>query len=161
MIADIIEPANQTLARWFIKEFDETQNKRVRIRYGVVAGWLSIFATTSLFIVKLILGLRAGYISVVADAVHLLSHLANSIILVVSFWVTSRPATAETPFGHGRMEHVAPLIMSVFLFVSGIQIGERGVHQVLEPHEVHHWPALPRILLAAVLNQNYCLIEST
>jgi len=88
---------------------------------------------------------------VVADAFHLLSHLANSIILVVSFWVTSRPATAKTPFGHGRMEHVAPLIMSVFLFVSGIQIGERAVHQVLEPHEIHYWSALPWILLATIL----------
>jgi len=151
MIADIIEPANQTLASWFIKDFDETQKKTVRIRYGMVAGWFSIFATTSLFIVKLVLGLAAGSISVIADAFHLLSHLANSIILVISFWVTSRPATAETPFGHGRMEHVAPLIMSVFLFVSGIQIGERAVHQVLEPHEIHYWPALPWILLATVL----------
>jgi cation diffusion facilitator family transporter len=46
---------------------------------------------------------------------------------------------------------VAPLIMSVFLFVSGIQIGERSVHQVLQPHEVHYWPALPWILLATIL----------
>ncbi|NIO04253.1 MAG: cation transporter, partial [Proteobacteria bacterium] len=88
---------------------------------------------------KMVLGLMAGSISVVADAFHLLSHLANSVILVISFWVTSRPATAKTPFGHGRMEHVAPLIMSVFLFVSGIQIGERSVHQVLEPHAIHYW----------------------
>jgi cation diffusion facilitator family transporter len=151
MIADIIEPANQTLASWFIKDFDETQNKTVRIRYGMVAGWVSIFATTCLFMVKLILGLAAGSISVIADSFHLLSHLANSIILVISFWITSKPATVETPFGHGRMEHVAPLIMSVFLFVSGIQIGERAVHQILEPHEIHYWPALPWILLATVL----------
>jgi cation diffusion facilitator family transporter len=49
------------------------------------------------------------------------------------------------------MEHVAPLIMSVFLFVSGIQIGERSVHQVLEPHAIHYWSALPWILLATIL----------
>jgi divalent metal cation (Fe/Co/Zn/Cd) transporter len=41
--------------------------------------------------------------------------------------------------------------MSVFLFVSGIQIGERAVHQVFDPHETHYWPALPWILLATVL----------
>jgi divalent metal cation (Fe/Co/Zn/Cd) transporter len=79
-------------------------------------------ATTALFLVKLVLGLQAGSVSVAADAFHLLSHLANSVVLVVGFWVTSRPATAETPFGHGRIEHVAHLIMSVFLSVSGIQI---------------------------------------
>lgn len=99
----------------------------------------------------MILGLKAGSISVAANAFHLLSHLANSIILVVSFKVTARPATAKTPFGHGRMEHVAPLIMSIFLFVSGIQIAETSVHQALEPHEVHYWPALPWILFATIL----------
>jgi cation diffusion facilitator family transporter len=147
----ILEAPNRALGTWFIEGFHDTDNKEVRIRYGLLAGWISIFATISLFIVKMVLGLKAGSISVVADAFHLLSHLVNSIILVVSFWVTSRPATAKTPFGHGRMEHVAPLIMSVFLFVSGIQIGERAVHQVLEPHEVHFWRTLPWILLATIL----------
>ncbi len=146
----ILETTNRALGTWFIEGFHDTDNKEVRIRYGLLAGWISIFATISLFIVKMVLGLKAGSISVVADAFHLLSHLVNSIILVVSFWVTSRPATAKTPFGHGRMEHVAPLIMSVFLFVSGIQIGERAVHQVLEPHEVHFWRTLPWILLATI-----------
>jgi len=147
----VLAAANRALGKWFIEDFDGTDNKTVRIQHGLLAGWMSIFATISLFIVKMILGLKAGSISVVADAFHLLSHLANSIILVVSFWVTSRPATAKTPFGHGRMEHVAPLIMSVFLFVSGIQIGERSIHQVLEPHAIHYWSALPWILLATIL----------
>ncbi len=147
----ILETTNRSLGTRFIEDFDDTDNKKVRIRYGLLAGSVSIFATVSLFILKMVLGLMAGSISVVADAFHLLSHLANSIILVVSFWMTSRPATAKTPFGHGRMEHVAPLIMSVFLFVSGIQIGERSVHQVLEPHEVHYWFALPWILLATII----------
>ncbi len=147
----ILEPANQVLGRWFIKDFDEISHKGVRVQYGMLAGGVSILATISLFTVKMILGLISGSISVLADAFHLLSHLANSIILVVSFWVTSRPATAKTPFGHGRMEHIAPLIMSVFLFVSGIQIGERSVHQLFEPHPIHYWPALPWILAATIL----------
>jgi cation diffusion facilitator family transporter len=147
----ILETTNRALGSWFIDDFHDTDNKKVRIQYGLLAGWVSIFATLSLFILKMVLGLMAGSVSVVADAFHLLSHLANSIILVVSFWVTSRPATAKTPFGHGRMEHVAPLIMSVFLFVSGIQIGERAVHQVLDPHDIHYWSALPWILLATIL----------
>ena len=147
----ILEATNRALGTWFIEGFDDTDNNKIRIQHGLVAGWVSIAATLSLFVLKMVLGLMAGSISVVADAFHLLSHMANSIILVVSFWVTSRPATAKTPFGHGRMEHVAPLIMSVFLFVSGIQIGERSVHQVLEPHEVHYWSALPWILLATIL----------
>jgi cation diffusion facilitator family transporter len=148
---NIINRLNQSLAKVLIKDFEETNNKAVRIKFGLTAGWISIIATLLLFIIKMILGLTAGSVSLVANAFHLLSHLANSIILVISFKVTARPATAKNPFGHGRMEHVAPLIMSVFLFVSGIQIGETSVHQALDPHEVHFWPALPWILLATII----------
>lgn len=147
----IFEQLDRRISSWFIADFDDIDNKKVRIQYGLLAGWISIIAILVLFIVKMILGLMAGSVSVVANAFHLLSHLANSIILVVSFKVTARPATAKTPFGHGRMEHVAPLIMSIFLFVSGIQIAETSVHQALEPHEVHYWPALPWILFATIL----------
>jgi len=147
----ILERANRRLGHWLIADFDKIDNQTVRIKYGLLAGWTSIILTVFLFSVKMVLGLMSGSISVVADAFHLLSHLANSIILVVTFWVTSKPATAKTPFGHGRMEHVAPLIMAIFLFVSGIQIGERALHQALDPHEIHFWAALPWILLGTVL----------
>lgn len=123
---------------------------RDRVRHGLLAGWISIVVTFLLFALKMALGILSESISVVADAFHLLSHLANSIILVVTYWISGKPATAKTPFGHGRMEHVGPLIMSIFLFVSGIQIGERAVHQILDPHEIHYWAALPWILLATV-----------
>ena len=147
----ILERFNRKVASWFIRDFDNTDNKLVRIQHGLVAGWVGTYATIALFVVKMVLGLMSGSASIVADAFHLLSHLANSIILVVSFKVTARPATARTPFGHGRMEHIAPLIMSIFLFVAGIQIGETSVHQAIEPHELHYWPALPWILLFTIL----------
>jgi len=147
----ILEKTNQTLAGYFIRDFDRTDDPIVRFRHGILAGWTSIIMTVLLFAVKMIMGLMSGSISVVADAFHLLSHLANSIILVVTFWVAAKPATAKTPFGHGRMEHIGPLIMSVFLFVSGIQIGESSLHQAVHPQAIHYWPALPWILLATVL----------
>lgn len=147
----IFEKINRALVTRFIKDFEDTFNNQVRAKHGQLAGWMSISAMLVLFIVKMGLGIRAGSISIVANAFHLLSHMANSVILVVSFKMAARPATAKTPYGHGRMEHVAPLIMSIFLFVSGIQIAEQSVHRVLEPHEVHYWNALPWILLATII----------
>jgi cation diffusion facilitator family transporter len=138
------------LGHLFISDFDRTDDKTVRIRYGLLAGWTSILMTVFLFVVKMVIGLTSGSIAVVADAFHLLSHLANSIILVITFWVTAKPATTKTPFGHGRMEHVGPMIMSIFLFISGIQIGEKAIHQAMHPQTIHYWPALPWILLATV-----------
>ena len=142
---------NRKVARWLISDFDNTDNKLVRIQYGLVAGWFGIYATFVLFVLKMTLGVLSGSVSIIANAFHLLSHLANSIILVVSFKLTARPATAKNPFGHGRMEHIAPLIMSIFLFISAIQMGERSLHQAIEPHDLHYWPALPWILLFTII----------
>ncbi len=142
---------NQKIASGFIRDFNDTDNKRVRIRYGLVSGWFSIAVIFLLFVVKIVLGLMAHSVSIIATAFHLLSHLANSIILVVTFYVTARPATEKSPFGHGRMEHIAPLIMAIFLFVSAIYIGETSVHQAVEPHEVHYFRALPWILLGTMI----------
>lgn len=147
----VLEKTNKVFATRFIKNFDDVFNNQVRAKHGQLAGWMSISAMLVLFFIKMGLGIRAGSISIVANAFHLLSHMANSAILVVTFRLAARPATSKTPYGHGRMEHVAPLIMSIFLFVSGIQIAERSVHQVLEPHEVHYWNALPWILLATII----------
>lgn len=146
-----LKSINHWLASRFIVDFDNTDNKRVRVRYGILAGWVSIFATLSLFVIKMILGVVSGSVSIIANAFHLLSHLANSVILVVTFWATARPATAKNPFGHGRMEHLAPLIMSIFLFVSGIQLAEHSFSQAFKPHELHYWNALPWILLASIV----------
>ncbi len=111
----ILEWFNKIIAKWFIKDFDNTDNKLVRINHGLVASRFGIYSTILLFVIKMTLGYLSGSVSVVASAFHLLSHLANSIILAISFKVTARPATASNPFGHGRMEHIAPLVMSIFL----------------------------------------------
>ena len=142
---------NRALAVRLIPDVDNVEDQEVRKRHAMLAGWLSIIANIVLCAVKLILGLRAGSVSVVADAFHLLSHLANSVVLVVSFWVASMPATKRTPFGQGRMEHIAPLIMAIFLFITGLRIGEEAVHRILHPQSVHYFSALPWILAATIV----------
>jgi cation diffusion facilitator family transporter len=150
-----LKPLNDGLIRIFIPDDPRTDLKSVRIRYGLLAGWASVSATLLLFVVKMYLGLRSHSVSVVANAFHLLSHLANSVVLILSFHITARPATSRNPFGHGRMEQVAPLIMSIFLFVSGIQLAETSLHRTLDPHEVHYWPALIWILFATILIKQF------
>jgi len=55
----ILEPINAMLASCFISDFENTDNKDVRIRYGLLAGWISIVAILILFVVKMVLGLMA------------------------------------------------------------------------------------------------------
>jgi hypothetical protein len=65
----ILETTNRGIGTWFIEGFEDTDNKNVRIRHGLVAGWVSIFVTLCLFVLKMVLGLMAGSISVVAEEV--------------------------------------------------------------------------------------------
>ena len=76
----VFEKTNRAIAARFIKNFDDIFNNRVRAEYGIFAGWVSITAIMVLFIIKMGLGIRAGSISIVANAFHLLSHIANSVI---------------------------------------------------------------------------------
>jgi len=147
----ILDPLHRALGRKLIRGFDNPDDRDVRNRYRLAAGWISIVVLLLLFTVKMTLGIMAGSVAVVADAFHLLTHIANAVVLVISFWIASRPATMRTPFGHGRMEYVAPLIMSIILFVSGFQIGGRAGHQIIEPDVVFFWPALPWILFFTVI----------
>jgi cation diffusion facilitator family transporter len=146
----VLDSINHRIADIFIAGMDDLDKKSVRIQHGLLAGWMSVSAILVLFLVKLWLGLKSGSISVLANSFHLLSHLANSVILIAGFIITARPATSKTPFGHGRMEHVTPLIMSIFLFVSGFQLAETSFHQALEPHEIHYWQGLIWILAATI-----------
>lgn len=128
----------------------EAEPNILRAGYGILAGWVSIGVISILFLVRIILGFMSGSISVITDAFHLLTHLSTAIVVIVSFWIASRPATEMTPFGHGRMEYVASLIMSVILFFSGLHLGERAIHQIHSPVVLNYFPALPWILAATI-----------
>jgi cation diffusion facilitator family transporter len=111
--------------------------------------------TASFFFIQAVLGWISGSVSVLADAFHLLSHLTNAIILVVTFRLLSKPASAKRPFGYGRMEHIGPLVMSIFLFVGGVQLLESSLHQITDPHTIHYWPGLPLILLIGIIAKEW------
>ncbi len=137
---------NYAIARLLIPYLNQTDNHAVRVRHGAVAGWIALVVSLILFAVKLVLAFNADSVAVFANAFHLLSDFANSVILLASFHVAARPATTTTPFGHGRMEHVAPLVMAIVLFICGIQLGEKALQQVITPREIHYFPALPWVL---------------
>jgi cation diffusion facilitator family transporter len=127
----------------------------VRVEHGILAGRVSIAVTLVIFSVQMILSWISGSVSVLADTFHLISHLTNAFLLLLTFQLLSRPATAKRPFGYGRMEYIAPLAMSIFLFVSGFQLLETSLHQITDPHEVHYWPELPIVLFLGIIAKEW------
>ena len=97
-----------------------TLDPHSRIRCGIVSGITGIVCNVLLIIVKIILAIASGSIAIAAEAVNNLSDAGTGIITVGGFHLAARPPDAEHPFGHGRTEYVAGVIVSVLVMVLGI-----------------------------------------
>lgn len=139
-----------TVAR-FIKNHQEINYLKVRARYGALEGWVSIVGNTLLFAIKLIAGLSIGSVSLVADAIHTLSDSATSVVVIIGFKMAKKPSDKEHPFGHGRMEFVATLIVSVLLFIAGVELLEKSIHSIIHPQAVTASVGIILIIVGTIL----------
>ncbi len=108
-----------------------------RARIGKFQGWISIAVNGVLFVIKFALGLMVGSISLIADAVHTLSDVVSSAIVIWGFNEAEKPADIEHPYGHGRAEYIATLIIAIILCVAGIEFIEAGIKRILSPESIH------------------------
>ncbi len=124
------------LLRHFIKEYEQTQNPAVRERYGVLAGAVGILLNLCLFAAKFIAGLLTASIAVTADAFNNLSDAGSSVVTLVGFKMAGRPADREHPFGHGRIEYVAGLAVSMAILLVGVELLKGSFTKILHPQRV-------------------------
>lgn len=87
------------------------------IKYINREGWLSIIGNIFLFILKYWAGIVTGSIALIADAWHTLSDSVSSVIVLIGGKISQKPADEEHPFGHGRAEHIAAIIIGVLLAI--------------------------------------------
>jgi len=104
-----------------------------RNQIGIFQGWISTTVNLVLFIFKLFIGLMTGAVSLIADAIHTLSDVITSLIVIWGFNQAKKPADMGHPYGHGRAEYIATLIISILLCVAGIEIIETAVHRIQNP----------------------------
>ena len=104
----------------FVK--DNKESARVyRSSIGKFQGWVSVFINGLLFVIKFIIGIIIGSVSVIADAIHTLSDVISSGVVIWGFHEAEKPADSEHPYGHGRVEYIATLIIAILLIVTGIE----------------------------------------
>lgn len=116
-----------------IKNYRNIDDLKIRSQYGALEGWVSIIVNTLLFFIKIIVGLTINSMSLIADAVHTLADSATSVVIIIGFKMAKKPSDKEHPFGHGRIESVATLIVSVLLFIAGVELLEKSVHSIIHP----------------------------
>lgn len=124
------------LVRHFIKDSDSVDDPDVRQKYGILGGVVGICCNLVLFLAKLLAGLFTSSISVMADAFNNLSDAGSSIVTVVGFKMANMPADDQHPFGHGRIEYISGLIVSMVIILMGFELGKSSVDKIFHPEEV-------------------------
>lgn len=97
------------------KEINDNNNRLARKE-----GWLALIVNLALFILKYWAGIISGSVALIADAWHTLSDSLTSIILLLGIKISSKPADHDHPFGHGRAEWIAALVIGTLLAVVGL-----------------------------------------
>jgi cation diffusion facilitator family transporter len=93
-------------------------------------GWISIVANALLFIFKFWVGLKSGSVAIIADAWHTLSDSLSSVILLFGVKISGKPADREHPFGHGRAELIAAVIIGVLLSMVAFEFLWKSVERL-------------------------------
>ena len=115
----------------FIPKYGNPQDPNIRKKYGYFAANISILGNILLFTLKIILGIYINSIALIADAIHTLSDIGTSGIVLFGFKLSSKPKDKEHPFGHGRIEYIATLILAIILVVTGIEIITESIKRAL------------------------------
>ena len=124
------------LVKHFIKDYQDVEKVSVRTAYGVLASIVGIFCNVFLFAVKFTVGLVLNSVSVTADAFNNLSDAGSSIIGFVGVKMAEKPADADHPFGHGRMEYIAALVVSFLVIEVGFTFLKDSVGKIRNPEEM-------------------------
>lgn len=124
------------LVKRFVKNYEQYENQTVRTAYGVFVSIVGIMCNVLLFLVKISVGIVLKSVSVMADAFNNLSDAASSIISFVGVKMASKPADEDHPFGHGRIEYIAALIVSFLIIEVGFTFFKTSIDKVRHPETI-------------------------
>lgn len=124
------------LVKLFVKDHEEVEKVSVRARYGVLSSMVGIFCNVFLALAKLAVGMMLHSVSVMADAFNNLSDVGSSVIGFIGVKIAEKPADKEHPFGHGRMEYIAALVVAFLVMEVGLTFLKDSVAKIREPEEL-------------------------
>ena len=141
----------KALIRLFIKNAEDTRSAAVREQYGILSGAVGLACNLFLFALKLTIGLVTGAISIAADAFNNLSDGLSCMISIVGFKVANREPDEKHPFGYGRTEYIAGLIVSFIILLVGFEFFKTSLDRIIHPSAVAFSALLTGILAVSML----------
>ena len=143
------------IAKFLIPDYKNIASPNVRNAYGALCGIIGIILNVILFAIKFLAGLLSGAISVMADAFNNLTDAGSSVITLIGFRMAGQKPDKHHPFGHGRIEYISGLIVSMIIILVGFELGKSSFEKILSPETpLFSWTAVI-ILVCSVFAKAY------
>ncbi len=141
---------SELLLRLFVPK-GSPDDPAVRTRCGLLSGITGIILNIILVAGKLTVGIIAGSVAIIADAINNFSDAASSVITLAGFKLAGQKPDKEHPFGHGRIEYVAGLIVSVLIIFMGFELAWSSIEKIITPEAAEFSYTAMGVLIAAIL----------
>ena len=138
---------SDAICRRFIKDSDNTADPKVRLAYGRLAGLVGILCNLLLCGFKLLAGILAGSLAMIADAFNNLSDAGSAIVTLIGFKLAGAPADKDHPFGHGRMEYLSAMGVAVLIIIAGFELATSAIEKIFHP-EASSFSLISTVILA-------------
>ena len=148
------------LFKMFIKDYKNTSNPSVRSAYGALSGIVGIICNVLLFIGKLLAGIVSGSVAVIADAVNNLSDASSSVVSLIGFRLAKKPADEGHPYGHGRYEYIAGLVVSLLIIIIGVELMQQSIGKIIHPEKIYFGLLSIVVLIASIIVKLWMMVFS-
>ena len=134
------------------------EEAEIRKAYGILCGAVGIFFNVLLFAGKFFAGTLSGSIAITADAFNNLSDAGSSVVTLLGFQLAGQKPDTHHPFGHGRMEYLSGLVVSMLILLMGVELGKSSLEKILHPEEVDFSPLIVGILCVSIAVKLYMFL---
>ena len=148
----------ESLLKLFVKDYKNTEDATVRSKMGALSGWVGIFCNIFLFLGKIIAGLLSGSVSVTADALNNLTDASSSLISLLGFKLSGKPADKEHPYGHARFEYLSALFVSILIILIGFELLKSCFDKILNPQKTAFGWVSIAILIASIFVKLWMMV---
>ncbi|MCR5670527.1 MAG: cation diffusion facilitator family transporter [Butyrivibrio sp.] len=138
------------LAKFFIKDHKQVDSPYVRQSYGMLSGAFGIAFNIILVLFKMTAGAVSGSIAVFSDALNNLSDVVSSAVTLIFFKLSGAEADEEHPFGHGRLEYIAGLIVSLLIILMAVELAQSSLKKIFYPDTIEYSAVVVVILVVSI-----------
>ncbi|MGN0157487.1 MAG: cation diffusion facilitator family transporter [Lachnospiraceae bacterium] len=142
-------------AKLFIKDYQNTKSPSVRKAYGMLCGLVGIGLNILLFIGKFLAGTLSHSIAITADAFNNLSDAGSSFITLAGFKLASQKPDPDHPYGHGRIEYLSGLFVSLAILVMALELLKSSFEKILHPQDTAMNTLILVFLVVSILVKLY------